>query len=177
MPDPYTLTYMKEGYDQFEIKFPNSSGDLVELADDTYQNKVVVIQILGTWCPNCMDETRFYVDWIKRNPGKEVAFIGLAFERKPDAEYAFSRVDRMKTKLEVPYEVLLAGTTSQESRSEALPMLNKIMSFPTSIILDKEHKVRKIHTGFSGPGTGAYYEQFVEEFNLLMEKLLEETSY
>ena len=62
--------------------------------------------------------------------------------------------------------------TKAESRAEALPMLNKIMSFPTSIILDKKHKVRKIHTGFTGPGTGAYYEKFVEDFNLLMDKLI-----
>ena len=80
----------------------------------------------------------------------------------------------MKEKLGVNYEVLIAGTTSQESKDAALPMLNKIMSFPTSIILDRQHKVRKIHTGFSGPGTGEYYENYVEEFNLLMDKLLSE---
>jgi thiol-disulfide isomerase/thioredoxin len=174
LPDPYALTYMKEGYDEFNIKFPNASGDLIELEDEQFRNKVVVVQILGTWCPNCMDETKFYVDWIRKNPDKDVAFVGLAFERKADADYAFARINKMKEKLEVPYEVLLAGTTSQESRAEALPMLNKIMSFPTSIVLDRQHQVRQIHTGFSGPGTGEYYLQFVEEFNLLMEKLLSE---
>jgi hypothetical protein len=121
-----------------------------------------------------MDETKFYVDWLKKNPDKGVEFIGLAFERKPEAEYAFARIEKMKEKLGVPYEVLLAGTTSPESRTKALPMLNKIMSFPTSIILDRQHKVRKIHTGFSGPGTGEYYEKFVEDFNLLMDKLTAE---
>ena len=174
LPDPYSMTYMKEGYDKFEIKFPNASGNLVELDDEAYQNKVVVIQLLGTWCPNCMDETKFYVEWIKTNPSKEVAFLGLAFERKADAEYAFGRIEKMKAKLDVPYEVLLAGTTDQESRSKSLPMLNKIMSFPTSIILDKQHNVRKIHTGFSGPGTGEYYERYVEEFNRTIDKLLGE---
>jgi thiol-disulfide isomerase/thioredoxin len=174
LPDPYALTFMKKGYEQFEIKFPNTSGDLVELTDERYQNKVVVIQILGTWCPNCMDETKFYVDWLKKNPDKRVEFIGLAFERKPEADYAYARIEKMKEKLSVPYEVLLAGTTSQESRTKALPMLNKIMSFPTSIILDRRHNVRKIHTGFSGPGTGEYYEKFVEDFNLLMDKLVSE---
>lgn len=174
LPDPYALTYLREGYDSFEIKFPNASGDLVELTDSRYNNKIVVLQIMGSWCPNCMDETKFYVDWIKKNPGKNVEFIGLAFERKPDAEYAFERIRRMKEKLGVPYEVLLAGTTSQESRAEALPMLNRIMSFPTSIILDKQHRVRKIHTGFSGPGTGVYYDRFVEEFNLMIDKLVNE---
>lgn len=174
LPDPYSFTYMKEGYDKFEIKFPNPSGDLVELADRKYRNKVVVVQILGSWCPNCMDETKFYVDWIRKNPNSEVEFIGLAFERKPEADYAFERILKMKEKLEVPYEVLLAGTTSQESRAQALPMLNKIFSFPTSIILDRQHKVRKIHTGFSGPGTGVYYEKYVDDFNLLIDKLINE---
>jgi thiol-disulfide isomerase/thioredoxin len=174
LPDPYSFTYMKEGYDKFEIKFPNPSGDLVELADRKYRNKVVVVQILGSWCPNCMDETKFYVDWISKNPNSEVEFIGLAFERKPEADYAFERILKMKEKLEVPYEVLLAGTTSQESRAQALPMLNKIFSFPTSIILNRQHKVRKIHTGFSGPGTGIYYEKYVDDFNLLIDKLINE---
>jgi thiol-disulfide isomerase/thioredoxin len=174
LPDPYALTFMKEGFQKFEIKFPNSSGDLVELSDPRYQDKVVVVQILGTWCPNCMDETRFYVDWIEKNPDKDVEFIGLAFERKADSAYAFGRIEQMKDKLEVPYEVLLAGTTNPESRSQALPMLSRIISFPTSIILDKDHKVREIHTGFTGPGTGAYFNNFAERFNLLMEKLLAE---
>jgi thiol-disulfide isomerase/thioredoxin len=176
LPDPYALTYMKEGYDKFEIKFPNSSGDLVELSDPRYQDKVVVIQLFGTWCPNCMDETKFYVEWLEKNKNRGVEIIGLAFERKPEAEYAFDRIGRMKEKLGVTYEILLAGTTSHESRAEALPMLNRIMSFPTTIILDGQHRVRKIHTGFSGPGTGEYYERFVEEFNMLMDKLLEENS-
>ncbi len=174
LPDPYALTFINEGYDQFEFKFPNASGDLVELSDDRYRDKVVVLQILGTWCPNCMDETKFYVEWLGKNQDKNVEFIGLAFERKADADYAFERINRMKEKLGVPYEVLLAGTTGQESRKEALPMLNKIMSFPTTIFLDKQHRVRKIHTGFSGPGTGVYYERFIEEFNLTIDKLATE---
>ena len=172
LPDPYALTYMKKGYNKFEFKFPNTSGDSVELADSQYKDKVVVVQLLGTWCPNCMDETKFFTDWYKKNKDRGVEIIGLAFERKADSNYAIKMINRMKDKLEVEYEVLIAGTTKAESRAEALPMLNKIMSFPTSIILDKKHKVRKIHTGFTGPGTGAYYEKFVEDFNLLMDKLI-----
>jgi len=174
LPDPYTMTYIKEGYDKFEIQFPNTSGDIIALSDERYQDKVVVVQILGTWCPNCMDETRFFADWYQRNKDRGVEMIGLAFERKADVDYARTRINKMKDKLGVEYDVLIAGTTSQESREEALPMLNKIMSFPTSIILDKQHNVRKIHTGFSGPGTGVYYDKYVEEFNLFMDKLLSE---
>ena len=174
LPDPYAMTFIKDGYDKFEIKFPNTSGELIDLNDSKYTDKVVVVQILGTWCANCMDETNFYTDWYKKNKSRGVEIIGLAFERKADKDYAISRINKMKKKLGVEYEILIAGTTSAESRAKALPMLNKIMSFPTSIILDKEHKVRKIHTGFSGPGTGICYEKFVEDFNLFMDKLREE---
>jgi peroxiredoxin len=168
------MTFMKEGYNDFELKFSNTSGDLVQLSDARYNDKIVIVQILGTWCPNCMDETTFYVDWLKNNKSRGVEIIGLAFESKADPAYANARINKMKQKMGIEYEVLFAGTTSEESRAKALPMLNKIMSFPTSIILDKNHKVREIHPGFSGPGTGEYYEKFVEEFDLMMDKLIEE---
>lgn len=172
LPDPYSLTYIKEGYEKFAFKFPNMEGDLVELSDLRYQGKVVVVQILGTWCPNCMDETAFLADWYKRNKERGVEIIGLDFETKDDMDYAIRRVNRMKDKIGVTYEILFAGSTDKESVAKALPMLNHVMSFPTTIILDKNHKVRRIHTGFSGPGTGEYYEKYIEEFNLLMDKLL-----
>ena len=174
LPDPYAMTFLKEGYDDFQLKFPNTSGEIIDIADERFKDKILIIQILGSWCPNCMDETRFYVDWYRKNKNRGVEIIGLAFERKADLDYAITRITNMKEKLGVDYEVLIAGTTSRESREKALPMLNKIMSFPTSIILDKQHKVRKIHTGFNGPGTGHYYEKFVEDFNLFMDKLIAE---
>ena len=174
LPDPYALTFMKDGFDNIEFRFPNTSGEIIDLSDKRYMEKIVVVQLLGTWCPNCMDESKFYVDWLKKNQHRGVEVIGLAFESKADMDYASSRINNMKEKLGVDYEVLIAGTTSAESRAKALPMLNKITSFPTSIVLDKQHKVRQIHTGFSGPGTGEYYEKFIDDFNMLMDKLISE---
>ncbi len=174
LPDPYALTFLKEGYEHFDIKLPSTLGELVTLSDDLYKDKIVVVQILGTWCPNCMDETAFYADWYKKNKKRGVEIVGLAFESKANVEYATSRINKLKKKLGVEYEILIGGTPNDESIAEALPMLKELISFPTSIILDKQHKVRKIHTGFSGPGTGVYYEKFVEEFNLFMDKLIEE---
>ncbi|MBK9558015.1 MAG: hypothetical protein IPO47_19830 [Bacteroidetes bacterium] len=40
--------------------------------------------------------------------------------------------------------------------SEALPMLNKVMGFPTHYHLNKQHDVVEISTGFNGPATGIY---------------------
>lgn len=174
LPNANKLTYLKDGYDKIEFSFPGLDGKPVTLNDKKYQNKVVILQILGTWCPNCMDETKFYANWYKKNKEKGVEIIGLAYEVKPDFEYAKNRVLTMKEKLDVDYDFVIAGTSSTKSASESLPMLNKVMSFPTSIIIDKKGKVRRIHTGFSGPATGIYYEEFVDEFNTLLNELLNE---
>jgi len=168
------LTYLKEGYESVAFSFPGLDGEPVSLQDERFKNKVVVLQIMGTWCPNCMDETKFYSNWYKKNKSKDIEFLGLAYENSTDFEYAKDRVEKMKRKLNVEYDFVIAGTSNKQSASESLPMLNKIMSFPTTIFLDKNGKVRKIHTGFSGPATGKYYEEFVDEFNTFIKGLLEE---
>lgn len=175
LPDANSLTYLKEGYDRIEFSFPDLNGKEVSLSDEKYKGKVVLLQIFGTWCPNCMDETRFLADWYRKNTDQGVEIIGLAYEIKPDFNYARDRVLTMKEKLDVPYDFLIAGTSSTESASESLPMLNRVMSFPTSIIVDRKGEVRRIHTGFSGPATGVYYEEFVDDFNQFMKGLIEES--
>ncbi len=174
LPNANELTFLKEGHDEIEFSFPGLDGIPITLNDEKYQNKVIILQILGTWCPNCMDETKFYAEWYKKNKNKGVEIIGLAYEVKPDFEYARNRVQTMKEKLKVNYDFVIAGTSTTKSASESLPMLNKVISFPTTIIIDKKGKVRRIHTGFSGPATGVYYEEFVDEFNQLMKELIDE---
>jgi hypothetical protein len=121
-----------------------------------------------------MDETRFLADWYKHNANRGVEILGLAFERKEDFNYAKERVLKMKEKLSVPYSFVIAGTNDKAKASQALPMLNKVLAFPTTIFIGKDGKVKKIHTGFSGPGTGIYFEQFKEEFNTTINSLLAE---
>jgi hypothetical protein len=70
------------------------------------------------------------------------------------------------------YPVFLGGQKRQAG--EVFPMLNKIMSFPTTIFLDKKGEVRKIHTGFYGPGTGDYYTHYTDRIELFVSQLLDE---
>ncbi len=174
LPNTDSLTFLKDGYSKIDFKFPGLDGKPVTPEDDKYKNKVMILQVLGTWCPNCMDETRFLAGWYKKNRQKGVAIIGLAFERKEDFGYASQRVARMKKMLDADYDFVIAGTSKSGQTHKALPMLKGDIYYPTMIIIDRHGKIRKIHTGFSGPGTGIYYEQFVEEFNGFMAKLLAE---
>lgn len=174
LPNANELTFLKEGFNKIEFSFPDLNKKLVSLSDKKYQNKIIILQLFGTWCPNCMDETNFYSKWYTKNKHRGVEIIGLAYEAKADFNYAKSRVEKMKERLNVNYDFLIAGTSNKKEASKTLPMLNNIMSFPTSIFIDKKGKVRKIHTGFSGPATGDYYLKYVDEFNYFMDKLLKE---
>ena len=174
LPDPESLTHLKEGYDRISFTFPDAHGKLISLDDERYDNKVIILQLLGTWCPNCMDETKFLAAWYDDNKDRGVEIIGLAYERKADFTYASQRVKKMAEKLDVHYALLIAGTDNKEQAAATLPMLNAVVAFPTTIFIGKDGRVKKIHTGFSGPGTGKYYEQFKEQFNQTVNALLKE---
>jgi thiol-disulfide isomerase/thioredoxin len=174
LPDATKLTFLKPGYDKVDFSFPDSEGKTVSLSDPKYKDKVVIIQILGSWCPNCMDETNFLAPWYDKNKDRGVEIVGLAFERSNKPEVSNPKIKKMISRFGMNYPVLLAGTNSDEATAKALPMLNKVISYPTTIFIDKKGKVREIHTGFSGPGTGEYYDQFVEEFNGLISKMISE---
>ena len=174
MPDPESLTFLKEGYDKIDFTFPDVSGNPVKPSDDKFKDKVLILQIFGTWCPNCMDETKFLSKWYNENKERGVEILGLAYERKPDFVYATTRVNKMKAKLNVPYDFVIAGINDKEEAAKTLPMLNRVLAFPTTIIIGRDGKVKHIYTGFEGPGTGIYHERFKERFNQLINELLNE---
>ncbi len=168
------LTSLREGYDSIDFSFKDSNGSLVSLSDDQFKDKVVVVQIMGTWCPNCLDETKFFLSYIKENPLEDLAFVALSFESARTEERAMMRIKRMVDKLNIPYPVLLAqyGSTDTALSIEKLPMLDAIRSYPTMIIIDRKGKVNSIHTGFNGPATGQAYEDFKKEFDSEIKSLL-----
>jgi thiol-disulfide isomerase/thioredoxin len=172
LPDPESLTYLKNGFEKIEFSFPDVNGKSVSLNDERFKGKVIILQLMGSWCPNCMDETRFLAPWYNQNKDRGVEIIGLAYERKDDFDYASKRVKNMIEKLGIDYPVVIAGTNDKQKAAETLPMLNEVVAFPTTIFIGKDGKVKKIHTGFSGPGTGIYYEQFVQHFNEIVNELL-----
>ncbi len=176
LPSANELTFLKEGYDSLEFTFPDANGNQISLSDDRFKNKVVVVQIMGTWCPNCLDESKYYVDYYKKNKNKGVEFVALAFEYAKTKEKAFKAINRLQEKIGINYPILLAqtGTTDKAKAQEKLPMLNHVLSYPTSVFIDKKGKVRKIHTGFNGPATGNKYLEFKTEFEGFLDLLLNE---
>ncbi len=176
LPDENQLTFLKEGYDKLEFKFPDTNGKMISLSDDQFKNKVVVVQLMGSWCPNCLDESKYFTEYHKENQDKNVEFIALAFEYAKTEAGAFKSIARLKDNIGIDYPILLAqyGSSNKEEAQQKLPMLNHVLSYPTSIIIDKSGAVRKIHTGFNGPATGQKYVEFKKQFEGFIAELLAE---
>lgn len=175
LPNAESLTYLKKGYDKLSFSFTDAAGKLVSLDDAIFKDKVVIVQVMGTWCPNCLDETKFLVEYLKEYSHEQLAVVALAFEYAKTEEAAFRSIDRLKDRIGVKYPILLAqyGTIDKEMAQKKLPMLNHILSFPTTIIIDKMGEVRKIYTGFNGPATGSNYDSFKKDFHSFIIQLLE----
>ncbi|AXT20512.1 TlpA family protein disulfide reductase [Flavobacteriaceae bacterium AU392] len=176
LPNGDHLTYLKEGYDKLAFSFPDANGNNISLEDERFKNKVVVIQIMGSWCPNCLDESRYYTQFYNNHKDEDVEFIALAFEYAKTKESAFRSIKRLRDKIGINYPIVLAqfGTDDKTLAQEKLPMLNHILSYPTTVFVDKKGNVRKIHTGFDGPATGDKYITFKKEFETFVSELIDE---
>jgi thiol-disulfide isomerase/thioredoxin len=172
LADAYGLTRLQRGFERLSFKLPAADGRLVSLNDERYKDKVVIVSVLGTWCPNCLDETQYLAQWYRENKDRGVEIIGLAFERKDDAAYAYAAIDRLKAQYGVDYEILFAGKVGGKAVAEVLPEIDKLSSYPTTFFINRGGRVASIYTGFSGPATGAFYEAWQEEFNDLVNELL-----
>jgi thiol-disulfide isomerase/thioredoxin len=174
LPDLKKLTYLKPGYDRISFKLPTPDGRSISLNDPRYQNKVVIIELMGSWCPNCLDESRYLAPFYRKYQSKGVEVIGMAFEYSPDIAVSGPKIANFKKKIGIDYEMVFAGTPTDETIAQVLPMLHKINGYPTTFIIDKKGIVREIHTGFSGPGTGVYYTDWAQEFEKTIQTLLNE---
>ena len=172
--------------DKFQLKDPNSiteiKGDRKVSLDlnDIFGNKISlnnnnikVIQLFGSWCPNCIDETHFILDWKKNRPEKasQVDFIALAFERTTSKKEAMINLKKVSKKLKMNYPIALIDFDKSVSVNTVLP-IEKINAFPTTIFLNRKNEIVKIHTGFSGQATQDVFEDFQRDFNLMIDSLI-----
>jgi thiol-disulfide isomerase/thioredoxin len=172
--DPNQITYVKNKDSVLTFRYKDCSGNWVASNDSVFKNKVMVVQLMGSWCPNCMDESRYLKQVYEKYNALGLEIVALAFEKTNDAEKSRAQVERMKTRLALPYPVLITQKTGKDKATETLPFLNEIAAFPTTLFLDRTHTIIKIHTGFSGPATGKAFTDFVRETETLIEHLLEQ---
>ena len=171
LPDADKLT---SAVRRLQFTFPDADSNLVSLSDERFKNKVVLLQIMGTWCPNCLDETAFFVDYYVKHHSEGVEMVGLAFERTSEFNKASSNLKRLMHRYKIPYPVLLAGSTGKDAVTKALPGITDFFSYPTTVFINRKGEAVKVHAGFSGPATGSDYEKYKNDFYETMNKLVHE---
>jgi thiol-disulfide isomerase/thioredoxin len=174
LEDPFSVSHMREGYSSLDFSFPDINDKPVSLKDEKYRNKVVIIAITGTWCPNCIDEAAFLAPWYKKNKERGVEIVTIHYERQSDSAFVHKVMNRFRNRFDIQYDQVFGGIANNDSVSKSLPSLASFKSFPTTIFIGKTGNVSKIHSGYSGPATGKYYDEFVKEFNEEVIKLLDE---
>ena len=175
LADVTTLTQVKADAGPLAFTFPDLDGRPVSLGDERFRRKVVILTIGGTWCPNCHDEAAFLRDFLPSRSARGLEVVQLMFEYTEDFASASASVRDFIDKFAIGYPVLIAGTYGPGAVQQAIPQLEKMYAYPTMLVLDRKGRIRYTHTGFSGPATGAHYEEFVREFSGMIDGLLAET--
>jgi thiol-disulfide isomerase/thioredoxin len=134
----------------------------------------VILAIGGSWCPNCHDEAPFLVELYRDYHDRGLEIVGLAYEVSGDTAVDRRQVRRYREKFDIPFTLLLAGINDTEAAAATLPQLQGFTSFPTTIFLGRDGKVRRIHAGFYGPATGAQHAKQVRAWEAEVERLLTE---
>ncbi|MCH8546583.1 MAG: TlpA family protein disulfide reductase [Cryomorphaceae bacterium] len=169
LPDATGLTHLASGYDRVDFALPNQNGDTLR----PEFGKVHLIQILGSWCPNCSDEAKVLESLYQKYGDDGLTVTGIAFEMRDDSAAGWKAIAKMKEDLGLSYPIVYAGKADPKNTSQVLPMLNRVMAYPTLIILNRRGEVHSIKTGFKGPGT-SFFDQYIEDMERLINDLLYE---
>jgi len=80
LTDPYEMTKLTSSA-AINFSFPDQNGKAVSLTDDQFQGKVKLINILGTWCPNCKDEIEF-LKQVKTKNAEQIEVITMVLPHR-----------------------------------------------------------------------------------------------
>jgi thiol-disulfide isomerase/thioredoxin len=174
LPDGWKDVALTNAEGRFQFRFPDLGGKQVSLSDERFRGKVVLVNIFGSWCPNCNDEAPLLAAWDRKYRGQGLEIVGLAYELTGKAARDREMVKRFAKRHNIGYTLLLAGVSDKAKASATLPDITRVLAFPTSIFVGRDGKVRKIYSGFAGPGTGKHYDELRTEIESLIETMLRE---
>ena len=167
------LTSVENPSEPFRFHGLDASGATITQDDPAFRGKVVLLDIFGTWCPNCHDEAPVLQGLYAKFHARGLEIVGLSYEYSDDTARSQRLLGVYRRKYSIAFPLLLAGTTGSGEIERTLPQLRNFGAYPTTIFLDRCGRVRLIHAGFSGPATGRL-EEVKQSFERTIVKLLDE---
>ncbi len=174
LPEPsnyQTHTTVRDPNEVFTYSFPDTKGNIVSNEDPRYKGKVVLAIVTGTWCPNCHDEAKYLVELYNKYHDRGLEIVALDFE-EPTEISSLKRVNAFVKQYKVPYAYLIAGQPSE--MWDKVPQLVNLNTWPATVFVGRDGKVKATHAGFAAPASGVFNELLKEEFTSNIERLLKE---
>jgi thiol-disulfide isomerase/thioredoxin len=173
-PSDYTThTTMKDPNEVFAYSFPDVNGKVLSNNDPKFKGKVVLAIVTGTWCPNCHDEAQYLVQLYKKYRDQGLEIVALDFE-EPEQQDDLARVHAFMKQYGVEYTYLIAGAPAE--MWEKVPQALNLNTWPATLFVGRDGRVKHIHAGFAAPASGEFNAQLKQEFTSTIEKLLAEKS-
>ena len=172
LPGGGSVVRAKDPEARVAFAYPVAPGRTVSLDDPELAGRPVVVTVLGSWCPNCHDEAPVLEEVWRKYRGKGLAVVGLAYEYTEDAERSFRQIGRFRERHGLTFPVLFAGTTKGAAASEPIARLDGWKGYPTTLFLDRSHRIVKAHSGFDGPSTGARFAAQKKELEEAVKAIL-----
>jgi thiol-disulfide isomerase/thioredoxin len=183
MPKPFKLaryvdapslreTTMKNPASSFAFACSSLSGETVRNTDERFKGKGLIVDIMGTWCHNCMDESPVLQKIYTASGRDKLEMVGLSFEVKEDEALGRKNLSQYRDRFGLTYPLLYCGSVDDSNVDQKLKsQLENFFAYPTTLFIDKTGKVRTIHAGFHGPGTGDQYEPQVQRLQSLAAEI------
>ena len=173
LPDPSNYTKMSNPAEPLRFNFPDLEGSPVASTDERFKNKVVILSITGSWCPNCHEEAPVMQEFYNKYREQGLEIVGLGFEYTGDSERDREQLKIFNRRYGITYPMLYAGSTENGEIERKLPQLVNFGAYPTTIFIGRDGLVKRIHTGFEGKATGERHMKLKSEYENLIKELLD----
>jgi thiol-disulfide isomerase/thioredoxin len=125
-------------------KDPGASPDFTlktfegqEITLSGLKGKVVLLDFWATWCAPCKESIPHLIQLYKNFKDRGFELIGMSMDKAGDVEM----VRRFVKSMEIPYPIIM--TSDEVARSY------KVTGLPTTVLIDKEGKIREKIVGFN----------------------------
>jgi len=147
--------------------------NLEALRDPKYDGKAVVVEIFGTWCPNCNDLAPLLTELYAQHRDEGLEMLGIAYELTTDEAYTKARLDAYREKHGQDWEIVVAAEGPDELLGHGPIRFSAIEGVPVTIFLNRDRTVRAVYAGFLGPAAGESHEEAVTTFRDLTRQILD----
>lgn len=173
LPDAFGVTRPKDRTAPFAFSLPDVDGKTVSSTDARFSGKPMLVVFSGTWCPNCNDEAPVTQELQSRYAARGLQVVTLFYEYTDDAQRSARQVKRFAERYGLTGSLLLAGTTKNARSTAPLQQIDGFSGYPTTLFLDRTHRVVRIHAGFDGPATGERFTRLKQELDEAVRTLVE----